>query len=431
VSFKFIHASDLHLDTPFQGVKDVDDKLFEVLRDASVTAWERLVTTALDHKVDFVLLAGDIYDGRDRGLRARKRLLEGLRRLSDAGVSIYIVQGNHDPLDQGGLIPSDVSLENVHVFAPRQSNIYTLRTGSGEVVEIQGVSFASRSESEDLSGYLTPPSNDHYCIAVLHASLGTDKNHANYAPTTVSTLRSKGFDYVALGHIHKRQIVEESPYIVYSGNTQGLSLKPTEQGPKGCYLVEVEGDFRTNLRFIQLGPVVFEQIEVEIKEPCDTDTMTEAIALKVESQLIPRYQGDSTKAVVVRATVRAQWNLAVFDEEAVIEELKEYFLGASVPTAVFVTSIKRKESQEDDVGFPSLRGASLESYSILRERDPELNARALRSALLELEKLTLPQVQEEVNRIQGDDELLLDLEHSVTQNLRDLLLAVRGDQEIQ
>ena len=99
--FRFLHAADLHLDTPFTGMRRVDASLVATLRDATTRAFDNLVNAALEHSVAFVVIAGDIYDGPERGVRAQLAFRNGLDRLAQAGIRSFVVHGNHDPLEDG------------------------------------------------------------------------------------------------------------------------------------------------------------------------------------------------------------------------------------------------------------------------------------------------------------------------------------------
>ena len=121
--FRFIHAADLHLDTPFQGVAGPAPEVATALYEASLQAWDNVVDLAIEREAAFVLIAGDIYDGADRGVRAQLRFLAGLKRLDEAGIRSFVVHGNHDPLDGWSAIrewPAGVN--------PRQGTLtWTLR----------------------------------------------------------------------------------------------------------------------------------------------------------------------------------------------------------------------------------------------------------------------------------------------------------------
>jgi DNA repair exonuclease SbcCD nuclease subunit len=236
---RFVHAADLHLDTPFQGIAGPAPHVADLLRDASLAAWDDLVQFTLAHDAAALLLAGDIYDGAQRGVRAQLRVLGGLRTLSQAGVTTFIVHGNHDPL--GGWSAIREWPPGVHVFGHEKVETRPLTQGDTAVAAVHGISYGRRDVSENLAARFRPDAGAGVNIGLLHATVGTSTEHAAYAPCSLSDLRSAGMDYWALGHIHRREVVAgPNPWIVYPGNLQGRSPKPAETGAKGTYLVEID-----------------------------------------------------------------------------------------------------------------------------------------------------------------------------------------------
>ncbi len=383
MSFKFIHASDLHLDTPFEGLKILDPKISEMLKDASLTAWDRLIDLAITDEVDFILLAGDIYDGKSRGVRARSRLLNGLRRLSEQGIKVFIVQGNHDPVDEGGLVPKDQRLTDVYIFPPRTPERVAFSTKDGDNVEVHGISFGTRSETEDLSAFLERPSHNWFSIALLHASVGGDPNHEPYSPTTATKLGSLGFDYYALGHIHTRQVVSTDPYIVYCGNSQGLSPKPSELGLKGCYEVQVDKDQQVTPAFVQLGPVVFDHLRVDIDDSNSLSEIADATSSRAERLIVSKYLDTETVAVILRVTLVGHHLGTRVDEDSLIEELNDHLSDARSEIPIFVTSI-RFEHPVEDVESHYTATAAAGSLASLRISEPQLENRLIYECLEEL-----------------------------------------------
>ncbi len=383
MSIKFIHASDLHLDTPFEGLKILDPKISDMLKDASLTAWDRLIDLAISDEVDFVVLAGDIYDGRSRGVRARSRLLNGLRQLSEHSIKVFIVQGNHDPVDEGGLVPADQRLTDVYVFPPRTPGKVAFSTKDGDDVEVHGISYGTRSETEDLSKFLERPSHDSFSIALLHASVGGDPNHEPYSPTTTAKLESLGFDYYALGHIHTRQVVSADPYIVYSGNSQGLSPKPSELGLKGCYEVQVDKDQGPRLTFVQLGPVVFSHVKVDISDSDSLPEITDLISSAAEKFVSSEYLDTETAAVVLRVTLTGSLLGTRVEESSLIEELNDHLSDTRSEIPIFVTSI-RFEHLIKDISNPFIATAAVSSLAALRANEAQLENRLIHESLEEL-----------------------------------------------
>ncbi len=229
---RFIHAADIHLDSPLRGLDRYEGAPVNRLRTATRRAFERLVDLAIEEKVDFVLLAGDIYDRDWQDFHTGLYFREQMVRLERARVRVFIVQGNHDA---EGVIQRQLILPpNVTVFSSRAAQ--TVRIDELGVA-IHGRSFPERKVTEDLVPAYPPPVQGLFNIGLLHTSLNGRPGHDTYAPTDVATLAAKGYDYWALGHVHAREVVLEAPRIVYPGNLQGRDANET--GAKGCELVSV------------------------------------------------------------------------------------------------------------------------------------------------------------------------------------------------
>lgn len=264
-SFRFLHAADLHLDTPFAGLGRVAPHVQEALRDASLRAWDALVDLALDEGVAFVVLAGDLYDGADRGLRAQLRVRAGLQRLSDAGIAAFIVHGNHDPLDGWQAIDADGWPDGVVVCPSGEVTSHEVVRDGVRLATLHGISYATRETTENLAGRFPVATGGGLHVGVLHATVGTQPDHSPYAPCTIEDLRAAGYDYWALGHVHGHAVLAEDPVVAYSGSVQGRSPKRTEQGAKGALLVDVVDDRIAGLpRHVALDLVRFVGLDVDL-----------------------------------------------------------------------------------------------------------------------------------------------------------------------
>ncbi len=288
---RFIHASDLHIDSPLRGLDRYDGAPVERLRSATRSALERLVDRALAERVDFLLLAGDIYD-RDwqdfhTGLFFRGQMV----RLERAGIRCFIVQGNHDAQ---GVISRQLTLpSNVTVFSSRAAQTIRLDDLS---VAIHGRSFPEREVNEDLVPSYPPPVPGFFNIGLLHTSLTGRAGHDTYAPTDLPTLVAKGYDYWALGHVHAREVLNERPRIVFCGNLQGRHAKET--GAKGCELVTVEAG-RVEAEFIALDVVRWSQLSVPLDGVDRLESLNEAFARALE----PVLAGTTDRLHAVRVTL--------------------------------------------------------------------------------------------------------------------------------
>jgi len=281
--FKFVHAADLHLDTPFRGVA-MPGPLPGRFQESTFHALTRIVDLCLRERVAFLLLAGDLFDVKDRSVRARLALRRELARLDAAGISSFIVHGNHDPLsgDTGTLaLPASVK-----VFGPDWEEVEVRREGR-HLCRVQGVSYPDVEVREDLSARFRR-TGDGFSVGLLHANLGGAEGHANYAPCTTAGLGARGLDYWALGHVHTRaeHALPGGGVAVYPGNPQGRHAN--ESGERGCVLVEVE-DGGTRRRFVPVDGVRWHKLELPLPGVATLDglvaTALEAVQARCASEL--------------------------------------------------------------------------------------------------------------------------------------------------
>ena len=269
-SFRFVHAADLHIDSPFKGLMAADDAVAERLREATYAAFENLIQLCKEEHADFLVVAGDVYDGADRSPRAQIRFHRGLSELAKEGIESFVVHGNHDPLD--GQLSSLTWPDDVHIFGEEVSWATAHRNGD-PLADVQGVSYPSRVVTENLAlSFSRPRSQDIFNIGILHCNVGGIEGHDNYAPCTVNDLKEVGLDYWALGHVHARQTLSDArPTILYPGNTQGRD--PGEPGARGCMIVDVGPDGTAVTRFQALDVVRWETRDVPIDGVAGIDSL--------------------------------------------------------------------------------------------------------------------------------------------------------------
>jgi|GEM_PF-63112 len=269
--FNFIHAADLHLDSPLVGLSQHDDAPVEIIRGATRTALTRLVDLAIEREVDFLLIAGDLYDGSWKDYRTGLFFVNEMRRLQKAEIPVFLIFGNHDA--ESKTTKSLELPENVRVFGTRKAETFPHKTVPAT---IHGQGFATQAVTENLAENYPEPVPDRFNIGLLHTNLGDAAGHGNYAPSTVPQLVAHGYDYWALGHIHLRHVHHEHPHVVYSGNTQGRHIN--ESGAKGCYLVTVDDDREvTGMEFCALDCVRWESLVIDVSEMEEESGLLEAV----------------------------------------------------------------------------------------------------------------------------------------------------------
>jgi predicted phosphodiesterase len=265
---KFLHAADLHIDSPLAGLERLPGAPVEQIRAAPREAFRRLISLAIEEAVDFIVLSGDIFDGTWRDMSTGLFFATELRRLET--LPVYIVRGNHDA--ESRVLKGIHLPPNVTLFGSSKPETRILEDIG---VAIHGQSFASHSVPEDLAAKYPPAIVGMWNVGMLHTSLSGYAEHAVYAPTSTAVLEQKGYDYWALGHIHRRQAISVNPLIIYPGNIQGRHIQET--GAKGCILVEARGT-KLSHRFRPLDVIRWADLEVDVTELSSADGAT-ALAL--------------------------------------------------------------------------------------------------------------------------------------------------------
>jgi exonuclease SbcD len=231
--FTFIHAADIHLDSPLRGLEQYDGAPVEQMRGATRQALANLVDLAIAERVAFVLFAGDLYDGDWRDYNTGLFFAAQMIRLREAGIPAFLIAGNHDAASQ---VTRYLRLpDNVTMFSVQRPQTVYLEAFD---VALHGQGYGKRAVTDDLSAAYPSPDFHLFNIGLLHTSVDGREGHEPYAPCSLDGLRSKRYDYWALGHVHTREVLHQEPCIVFPGNIQGRHVR--EVGPKGCTLVTVQ-----------------------------------------------------------------------------------------------------------------------------------------------------------------------------------------------
>jgi exonuclease SbcD len=273
--FKFIHAADIHLDSPLHNLDVYEGAPVEDVRRATRRALENLVDLALAENVSFVLLAGDLYDGDWKDYNTGLYFVSQMGRLREAGIPVFMIAGNHDAASR---ITKTLRLPKGAEMLP-SARPETLRLEQLGVA-VHGRSFPSPAVTEDLSADYPPPVPGYFNIGMLHTCATGREGHAPYAPCTLEGLRQKGYDYWALGHVHKREVLLEEPLALFPGNIQGRHIRET--GAKGCVLVEVGGDGCPRAEFRALDVIRWFDLETDASSAESAYDVVDAMIERIE-----------------------------------------------------------------------------------------------------------------------------------------------------
>ncbi|MEH7385324.1 DNA repair exonuclease [Bacillus sp. JJ1521] len=276
-SITFLHIADLHLDSPFSGLANLPLEVFKRVQESTFTSLRRLINIAIEKKVDFVVIAGDLFDGEDRSIRAQSRFRKEMERLKQNDIEAFVIHGNHDNL--GGNWPHFEWPSNVHVFQNENVEVIPFIKNGEKIANLYGFSYAKRAVLENKTSSYEKREDAPFHIGILHGSREGESNHSRYAPFLLSDLQQKGFDYWALGHIHTREILSEDPPIIYPGNIQGRHKKET--GEKGGYLVKLSKT-GADYTFFPTSDLIWENTTIDISEIVSFDQLVDATFSHIE-----------------------------------------------------------------------------------------------------------------------------------------------------
>lgn len=284
---KFLHLADVHLDTVFL---NRDSKLRSIFRKALRDTFKAGVDLALASGCHAILIGGDLFDNQTLSFMTEKFLLSEMERLAQGQVQVFYATGNHDPSGSRFRVKQLRWPGNVHIFTKHIPESYPLLNQDGQVLaRIVGAGHESSKVGENLASRFpqVTASPDVPQIALLHAMVTGSSNeteHERYAPCSLQDLSEKGYTYWALGHVHKRAVLSESPYIVYPGNLMGRNAK--ESGSKGAYLVEIDDHGQVNLSFHTLAPLSWHNLTLNNLEEADSlEKLEQLIVSFVEKDL--------------------------------------------------------------------------------------------------------------------------------------------------
>jgi DNA repair exonuclease SbcCD nuclease subunit len=299
MAISFLHAADIHLDSPLKGLERYEHAPVDRIRGATRRAFERMIQLAVDYCVDFVLIAGDLYDGDWRDYNTGLYLVRQLGRLRDAKIPVVIIAGNHDAANK---MTRALRLpENVRVLNHDRAETFRLDDLG---IAIHGQSFARAAVTENLAVGYPDPLPGLINIGLLHTALTGLEGHERYAPCTVEDLRARGYDYWALGHIHTRGSPCVDPLVAFPGNPQGRHIRET--GEKGCLLVTA-GSGVVAPTFHRLDVVRWERDRVDLSDLSSEADLLDHVADSLDSLL--RSESDPDRLLAVRVVLHGASSL--------------------------------------------------------------------------------------------------------------------------
>lgn len=398
---KFIHTADIHLDSPLRGLSSYPDAPAERLRTATRDAFHNLVSRAIDEEVDFMVIAGDVYDGDWKDFNTGLFFVRQMGRLRQSGIPVYLLYGNHDAeseMTRGLELP-----DNVHVFSSRKAETFRI---DDKKVALHGRSFKVAATTENLLPGYPEPVAGWLNLGVLHTALEGNSEHAKYAPCSVDELQAKGYQYWALGHVHERWIQRGDVTIAYPGNLQGRHIR--ELGARGALLVSAEDGEITDVDRLEVDVLRWHALDIDISTVADLRGAVRLAGQAMEGML-EATQADLPLAVRVVFTGRSAAHAALVMDEG---QLRQEVIAQAVAL------------DADRIWVEKVRVSSQALTATHASADDETQG-----ALAELESLALGAQNDPdfVRSLQADWQALLEkLPHDVLQATPDLA-ALRQD----
>lgn len=369
--FKFLHTADIHLDSPLLNLDNYDDAPREDFRSATRRAFDNMVDLAIAEEVRFFLIAGDLYDGDCSDFNTPLHFRGRMEDLAAKNIRVFIINGNHDAASNMKKAFALTLPDNVYVFPTRKSG--TVKIDELKVA-IHGQGFAQREVTEDLSKDYPKAVDGYLNIGMLHTNCGSRAGHDPYAPSTVDGLNSLGYDYWALGHIHKPWEIGPNPWIIYPGNPQGRHIGET--GPRGCIIATCD-DNRIDRRKHEIDVMRWEKITVSLEDCEDTD----AVFAQVQKQIATAIVAADQRPLAVRLELTGATSVhreltrrATFWDQKIRETILDHF-----DVNVWIEKIRFKTRNKSDrtIELDSAMGeliAGLSTASVAESAQCELAA---------------------------------------------------------
>ncbi|MFS0711816.1 metallophosphoesterase family protein [Brevundimonas phoenicis] len=283
--FRFLHAADIHLDSPLHGLSRYEGLPEAEIRGATRAAFDNLVRLAINEAVNFVVLAGDLFDGDWKDMGTGLYFARAMGELHLADIPVFLLAGNHDA---ASVISRSIPWPpNVRVFDARRPQTHRL---DDLKVAVHGQSFSTPAVTDNLVLAYPDRLEHHFNVGMLHTALAGRSGHAPYAPCSLDDLKAKHYDYWALGHVHEFERVCEAPHVIFPGNLQGRTIR--EAGPKGVVLVSVrdgavEAVDRVALDVLRWAAVTVDCTDASAQTAADLIQAALASAWQSQTQSLP------------------------------------------------------------------------------------------------------------------------------------------------
>jgi len=400
--FSFLHAADLHLGSPFTGLTIRDEAVAKRFAAASRDAFSSLVMNAIEAKVAFVVIAGDLYDGEWKDASIGLFFNREVARLERSGIPLYFLKGNHDA---ESVVTKAISLpDSVHQFPTAKAKTFQIKNLK---VALHGRSFLDRAVTENYALTYPAPLPGYFNIGVLHTSCDGRPGHANYAPCTVQDLASRNYQYWALGHVHEYEVLSRDPWIIFPGNLQGRNVR--ERGPKGAVIVDVSDGHVTHVRRVIVDTARWAEVSVDLDGVDEETDMLKYITDAIR----PVAQEAEGRLLALRVRLQGQTSLhrrLKADPRTYADEVQ-----AAAHRCQEDVWLERLQIDTKEAGIPTAAGhglldASLDLGATLAglEHDPNVHAKAAEIVASIADRLPVGIVTDDIPLADDLDKLLGD-----------------------
>ncbi len=261
----FVHIADMHFDVPFTSLNQRN--LGNLRRLDQREAFQKIIEYIKQNEIEYLFICGDLYEHEYVKLSTIEFINNQFKQIPDT--KIFIVPGNHDPLIPNSYYAKYKWNSNVTIFTSEMTKI------TEENIDIYGYGFDNFYMKNSKINQIKIENPNKINILLTHGSVdGTADELREYNPMNISTLKTLGFNYIALGHIHKTNF-EEGKNIIYPGST--ISLGFDELGKHGMVVGSIDENKNLQTAFVAVDKKEFVEVNIDMEGILSSEELIELI----------------------------------------------------------------------------------------------------------------------------------------------------------